>query len=249
MPIDVPTYATLSAMITPALFMGGNGSLIISTSNRMSRVVDRFRVLNDLGDSLCRGATGLDYCEERLAHISDQLRHLEWRSDRIRYALTMLYLAFGSFVGTSLTLAIDALAGNRLPAIPTCLSIVGVILMMGASINLVREAQRALMSNRQEVRFFRELRDKRAADAACLPARLRRGRNPCKSAPSQLDGRPDHDLSSSLTGNTPLASPLATHQRRDLPDGRPCPPPTRGVRPPARSLRGARPAQRRRPRA
>ena len=50
MPIDPPSYATLSAMITPAIFLTANGSLIISTSNRMSRVVDRIRVLNDLGD-------------------------------------------------------------------------------------------------------------------------------------------------------------------------------------------------------
>ena len=51
MPIYVPrndTYTTLSAMITPAIFMTANASLIISTSNRMSRVVDRIRVLVDL---------------------------------------------------------------------------------------------------------------------------------------------------------------------------------------------------------
>lgn len=169
MPFDAPTYVTLSAMITPALFMSANGSLIISTSNRMSRVVDRFRVLNDLGDSLCRGATTLDYPGERLAHVDDQIRHLEWRSDRIRYALTMLYLAFGSFVGTSLTLAVDALSGNRLVAVPTFLSITGVVLLLGASVNLVREAQRALQSNRLEVQFYRSLRQSRELAASCLP--------------------------------------------------------------------------------
>ncbi len=47
-------YATLSAMITPAIFLTANGSLIISTSNRMSRIVDRIRVLNDLGDRIGR---------------------------------------------------------------------------------------------------------------------------------------------------------------------------------------------------
>src|SRR5882672_9574231 len=87
-------YATLSAMITPAIFMTANGSLIISTSNRMSRVVDRIRVLNDLGDKLCRGAGEFDYVPERLAHVQDQLNRLVWRGDRIRYALTALYVAF-----------------------------------------------------------------------------------------------------------------------------------------------------------
>src|SRR5436853_5487827 len=101
--VDPLNYEILSAMITPALFMTANGSLIISTSNRMSRIVDRIRVLNDLDDAIGRGESGLDYPRERMAHIQDQLRRLVWRSDRIRYALTMLYLALASFVGTSLT--------------------------------------------------------------------------------------------------------------------------------------------------
>ena len=54
-------YDTLTAMITPAIFLTANASLIISTSNRMSRVVDRIRVLNDLVDRLGRGTTDLDY--------------------------------------------------------------------------------------------------------------------------------------------------------------------------------------------
>ena len=71
-------------MITPAIFMTANGSLIISTSNRMSRVVDRIRVLNDRGDELCRGDSKLDFVAERRAHIADQLGRLERRSDRVR---------------------------------------------------------------------------------------------------------------------------------------------------------------------
>src|SRR3954451_6264246 len=105
MPAPPPSYATLSAMITPAIFMTANGSLIISTSNRMSRVVDRIRTLNDLGDDLCRGESKLDFPVERRAHVVDQLDRLIRRSDLIRMALTMLYLSFAAFVGTSLTLA------------------------------------------------------------------------------------------------------------------------------------------------
>ena len=97
MPVDLPNYAALSAMITPAIFLTANGSLIISTSNRMSRIVDRIRVLNDLADKLCRGGTDLDFTPDRLAHVQDQLNRLVSRGDRIRYALTALYLAFGAF--------------------------------------------------------------------------------------------------------------------------------------------------------
>src|SRR6478672_11485075 len=99
----VGDYQTLSAMITPALFMTANGSLIISTSNRMSRIVDRIRGLNELGDALSRGSGDFDFRDEREAHSVEQIRHLEWRSAQIRRALTWLYVASSLFVGTSLT--------------------------------------------------------------------------------------------------------------------------------------------------
>jgi hypothetical protein len=161
MPFDAPTYHTLSAMITPAIFLTANGSLIISTSNRMSRIVDRIRVLNDLGDRLCRGTTDFDYVEDRVAHVQDQITRLVWRGDRIRYALTALYLGFGTFAGTSLTLAIDVWTGNRLVGLPTTLALLGVGLMLFACLNMVREAFEALRSNRREIGFFRDLHDRR----------------------------------------------------------------------------------------
>ncbi len=160
----------LSAMITPAIFMTANASLIISTSNRVSRVVDRIRVLNDLADKLDRGAADLDFPTERMDHIQDQMLRLERRSDRLRLALTALYLAFSSFVGTSLTLAIDALLKNWLIALPMLLAIAGVGLMLFASINLVREALGALLSNRLEIGFYRELHERRQAGAKTGPA-------------------------------------------------------------------------------
>jgi hypothetical protein len=168
-PTVTPGYAMLSAMITPAIFLTANGSLIISTSNRMSRVVDRIRVLNDLADKLCRGATDLDYVPDRLAHVQDQLNRLLWRGDRIRFALTALYLAFGAFAGTSLTLAIDVWTSNRLVALPTLLAVLGVGLMLFACVNLVREAMEALRSNRLEIRFFRDLHLHRQAEGRGCP--------------------------------------------------------------------------------
>ena len=170
MPVATPSYETLSAMITPAIFLTANGSLIISTSNRMSRVVDRIRALNDLGDRICRGATDLDYAHDRLEHVHDQTRRLLVRSDRIRYAMAMLYLAFASFVGTSLALAVDVLSNHRLIAAPTGLALLGVGLLLVASVNLVREAHEALKSNRLEVLFYLDLHGRRIAEGkGCRP--------------------------------------------------------------------------------
>ena len=164
MQITPTTYGALTAMITPAIFMTANASLIISTSNRVSRVVDRIRVLNDLADKLDRGLTDLDFPAQRLDHIHDQMRRLERRSDRLRFALTALYLAFTTFVGTSLTLAIDAMLQNWLVALPTLLAVIGVGLLLFASVNLVLEALEALRSNRLETGFYRELHELRHAE-------------------------------------------------------------------------------------
>lgn len=156
--VPVPSnYATLSAMITPAIFMTATGSLIISTSNRMARVVDRIRVLNDLADELGRGDSALDFVAERRAHGDNQLGRLQWRADRVRFALTVLYLGFAMFVGASLTLALDVVLANRLEVVPTMLSVVGVAMQLVACVNLVREAHAALHSNRLEVEFYRDL--------------------------------------------------------------------------------------------
>jgi len=165
LPTDVDVYATLSAMITPAIFLTANGSLIISTSNRMSRIVDRIRVLTDLGDRIGRRGSDFDYPQERLTSVEDELGRLVWRAQRIRYALVSLYLAFGAFVGTSLTLAIDVwTARHSLILLPTLLAVLGVTLMLTACVNLVREALEALRGNRLEMYFYHELQKRRRVD-------------------------------------------------------------------------------------
>jgi hypothetical protein len=164
MPLSSPTYDALTAMITPAIFMTANASLIISTSNRVTRVVDRIRVLNDHADKLDRGVAELDFAMERLEHVHDEMRRLEARSDRLRYALTSLYLAFTCFVGTSLTLAIDAMLRNSLIALPTLLAIAGVASLLFASVNLVLEALGSLRSNRLELQFYRNLHQLRQTE-------------------------------------------------------------------------------------
>jgi hypothetical protein len=163
MMLNASQYGTLSAMIAPAIFLTATASLIISTSYRMSRIVDRIRALNELADQLDRGATDLDFTAERLEHVHDHLRRMERRADRIRFALTALYLALSSFVGTSLALAIDFWFQNWLVLLPTLLALLGVTLMLFACVNMVREALLALQSNRLEIAFYRGLRQLRQA--------------------------------------------------------------------------------------
>jgi hypothetical protein len=155
------TYGALTAMITPAIFLTANASLIISTSNRVTRVLERIRALNDLTDKLDRGETKLDFTTQRLEHFHDQMCRLERRSHRLRVAMMALYLAFTLFVCASLSLAIDVLLRNWLIALPTVLAMIGVGLLLLASVNLVLETLEALRSNRLEIGFYRELRQLR----------------------------------------------------------------------------------------
>ena len=150
-------YSALAAMISPALFLTATGSLIISTSNRMSRIADRLRTLGEKADQIDRGESKLDFPAQRLQHIHEQLERLVWRGDRVRSALTMLYAALAAFIGTSLTLALDVLFNRLFGIIPTALAVAGVSLLLISSLELVREAWASIRSNRHEVDFFREL--------------------------------------------------------------------------------------------
>ncbi|MBV8318241.1 MAG: DUF2721 domain-containing protein [Planctomycetaceae bacterium] len=165
-----PTYETVTAMIAPALFLTAAGSLIISTATRMGRIVDRIRALVEMCHRMSRGDEVFDYPEVRRRHALDELRHLQGRSDRAMAAVTMLYMAFGSFSATSIVIAIDSVIGHRIVALPTLFAATGVFLLLIACVNLVIEARTALRSNDMEMRFFHELEGLRTAAPATRPA-------------------------------------------------------------------------------
>jgi hypothetical protein len=69
-----PTFSAsevLGAMITPAVLISASGRLVLSTSNRLTRVVDRVRVLAAEAETFRRaeGAAAFE-TEERMNHIS-----------------------------------------------------------------------------------------------------------------------------------------------------------------------------------
>jgi hypothetical protein len=150
-------YATVTAMIAPALFLTATASLMISTVTRVARIVDRIRTLVALCDRSTRGDEVLDFPVERRKHAIEELRRLQCRSDRAIAAVTLLHAAFGSFAATSMAIAIDSMTGHHIEAVPTLFAFAGVALLLAASMNLVLEARAALRSNDLEVQFFFEL--------------------------------------------------------------------------------------------
>jgi hypothetical protein len=156
-------YRILSMMIAPALFMTATGSLIISSNNRLGRIVDRIRVLLDLCDRLSRPDNTLDHPELRRRAVRSWIANLHARNGRIRHATSMLYLAFTMFVGASLSIAVEGAIGHRAESVPTFLAVAGVGALLWAGIYLFLETRAATYTVKLEIEFLNELTEARRA--------------------------------------------------------------------------------------
>ncbi len=146
-------YAVVSAMITPAFFLTATSSLLVSSNGRLARVVDRMRVL-------IAELQPLASPEER-TRLENKIAQHRLRAKIVLRALQMLYAAMSAFVGTSLAIAVDQFVGYRLDVLPTALAVLGVLLVLGASIQLGREARLSLATLNQDIE--RELEKDRVA--------------------------------------------------------------------------------------
>lgn len=139
--LDAGHYSILTAMLAPALLMTASGSLLASANARLARVVDRLRIVIE---------------EWKHAAPDDPSRELRVRRHRRRAHLVlracqMLYAALGCFIGTSLTLAIDAFLRYRLDVLPTALALLGVAFLLGASLLLGVEVSLSVRSFDEEL--------------------------------------------------------------------------------------------------
>src|SRR4051812_47216273 len=103
--------AVLTAMITPAVLISACGSMILSTSHRLGRVVDRVRALSDKLDELFGKDT--DSTKDRQTIIFSQLDKLTSRARILQRAMVTFYLALGLFVATSVAIGVVAFIPNR----------------------------------------------------------------------------------------------------------------------------------------
>src|SRR5204862_8047073 len=126
-------YAIVSAMITPAFFLTATSSLLVSSNARLARVVDRMR-------SQIAELQHTSGAVER-ASLEAKIELHRTRARMVLHSLQMLYAAISAFVGTSLAIAVDQFSSYRLVGLPTALALVGVLLVLAASIYLGREAR------------------------------------------------------------------------------------------------------------
>ena len=152
-------------MITPAVLISACGSMILSTSTRLGRVVDRVRVLSDrlenMPDRNERGAA----TTERQALIFQQLDKLTSRARILQRCMVTFYVSLGLFVATSVAIGIVPLSGNpRHNIIPVGLGLAGACFLFYGSVLLIMEARLALSTIHAEMDFIWRL-SKRATPA------------------------------------------------------------------------------------
>ena len=152
-----PANEVLGAMITPALLISAAGTLVLSTSNRLARVVDRVRKLGDMAEELRSSADAhFEEIEEKRTLIFDQLTKLTGRINYLVPAITALYTAIGLLVAASISVGVVALVRANTAWVPVALGLCGALALFYASTLLIREARLAVDSTLHEMKYVRK---------------------------------------------------------------------------------------------
>lgn len=142
-------------MITPAVLISACGSMILSTSSRLGRVVDRVRGLSDRLDDMAERNERGEVALARQASIFQQLDKLTSRARLLQRCMVTFYLSLGMFVATSVAIGIVAFTGNtRHNLVPVGLGLLGACFLFYGSILLIFEARLALSTIHDEMDFI-----------------------------------------------------------------------------------------------
>jgi hypothetical protein len=149
--------AVLASMITPALLLSATGTFLLSTSQRLGRVIDRTRKLSDAMEELMqRNRKDEMFLERRsamFAMIEIQIR----RANLLGRAMVVFYVAAGLFVATSVAIGAISLYRPSAAWIPLLFGLSGAVLMFLGSLVLISEARLAVRSLRGETSFLAKL--------------------------------------------------------------------------------------------
>jgi hypothetical protein len=136
-------YAILTAMLAPAFFLTATASLLMSANQRLARVIDRLRtVLKELEETSD---------QEYRSVLERRIEIQRLRSRLVLRGSQLLYAAISFFVGTSLSVAADAIIGYRVVALPTIMAVLGVLSLFAASLYLARESVLAVKVIEEEM--------------------------------------------------------------------------------------------------
>jgi hypothetical protein len=141
----------LSSMITPAVLILASSSLLITTSSRSIRCIDRVRERAEELQVLGKGTD--EGTERRRQHLFKQLQINTRRARLLQRAMGMLYLDISFFIATSVAIGIISLLDVDLGVIPLVLGFVGAGLLFSASVYLIFESRLALATTDDEMDY------------------------------------------------------------------------------------------------
>ena len=148
------TIEFLTAMVTPTLLISAAGSLVLSTSTRLGRVVDRARELERKLSELIlvEDKTSVALYDKRLDTVVKLLDKVTSRARILQRALSAFYYGIGFFILTSVTIALAAFITNY-RWIPIPVGIIGIMYLFWGSMLMLRETRMATATINAEMDF------------------------------------------------------------------------------------------------
>ena len=140
-------WNVLSAMITPAVLIMATGSLMLTTSQRLSRSIDRARKLGAAIEPLEKDPAGA----RKRGFLLRQLMYATRRVRLLQRSMVLLYLAIGFFVATSGALGVIELGKWDWGLVPVILGMGGAVLLLLASGLLIVESRVLLRALNEEM--------------------------------------------------------------------------------------------------
>lgn len=144
----------LSAMITPAVLILASGSLIMTTSSRLIRVIDRIREMVAALESLDESPA--DHREARREHLFAHLKTNTVRARLLQRAMALLYVGISFFIATSVAIGVVSLLHVDVGWIPMLTGFFGAGLLFTASLYLIYESRLALATTYAEMDYIRK---------------------------------------------------------------------------------------------
>lgn len=148
------TIEFLTAMVTPTLLISATGSLVLSTSTRLGRVVDRTRELERRLSELItvEDKDSIPLYEKRLDTVVKLLDKVTSRSRILQRALSAFYYGLSFFILTSVTIAIAAFFTSY-RWIPIPVGIIGIMYLFWGGVLMLRETRLATATINAEMDF------------------------------------------------------------------------------------------------
>jgi hypothetical protein len=156
----------LSSMFTPAVLILASGSLIMTTSQRLGRVIERVRKISMEFMQLEKTSNEEIAAANKRRILYTLLRKSARRSKLLTQAMALLYVSLSLFVATSLAIGVLGITHLTYTWIPTALGMVGSATLFISSAILIVESQLTFSAIADEVDFVIESSKPNAPDNA-----------------------------------------------------------------------------------